>query len=438
MCIVHNMHEYHTQLLSDALVKIGTRTVQKRMASYLSKHGPQIAAELSDIVLSEISAFSESRNPDVLTQLAGHGPDHVTEIARLLSSGKVQDFAFVSTHAQLRAQQHFPLEATLHAYRCGHKIFANWLRKAMQQAMTDSQAQLEAISATADFALEYTDAVSTILVEAYLAQTRLNADVTIDKRAELMRILLQGYDESDGRVTDILREAGYLEGRRSYCLVVIRPVDPAEMLNAERARRMVESLDQILRGHSTHRLIDIQDNRVVAVVSDVHRLSGWTKPKQALHGRVSAPLLDLGNAVLAGVSKDVQATSLIPGAYREAQLALDMAEVSNRVVSIADLSVRDVMVQAAGLELRQALPDWSAAFVAADKQAGGVLVDTLRAYADANMNALKAAARLSIHPNTVYFRMQKITDHTGLDARSYHRLTELLLVADCAKYYGPR
>lgn len=427
------MNEHHTEALGKALKRIGPRAVQKRMASFMGKHGLQIAAELSDIVLSEISAFSESQNPEVLNQLSTHGPDHITEIVRLLSSGEVDDFAFVSTHARLRAQQHFPLEATLHAYRCGHKVFAGWLRKALHEVMTDSPAKLDALSATADFALEYTDSASTILVEAYLAQIRLDADVSIDKRAELMRILLQGYDESDGRVTTILREAGYLEGRRTYCLVTIRPVDPVEMLNADRARRIVEALDKLLREHSTSRLIDILDNRVVAVVSDMHRLSGWTKPKQLLHKRISAPLLELGNAVLAGVSRDVQATSQIPGAYREALMALDMARVSHRVICISDLSVRDVLVQAAGQELQGALPDWSPRFSEANRQAGGVLVDTLRAYADANMNVLKAAARLSIHPNTVYSRMQKIRELTGLDARHYHRLTELLLVADCVQ-----
>ena len=143
-------------------------------------------------------------------------------------------------------------------------------------------------------------------------------------------------------------------------------------------------------------------------------------------------MLDLGNAVLVGVSNDVQATSLIPGAHREALLALELARVSNRVVSIAELSILDVMVQSASQELRRVLPEWSKGFMRANEQAGGVFVETLRAYVDANMNALKAAARLSVPPNTIYFRMQKITDLTGLDPRSYHGLTELLLVTDCA------
>ena len=42
----------------------------------------------------------------------------------------------------------------------------------------------------------------------------------------------------------------------------------------------------------------------------------------------------------------------------------------------------------------------------------------------------KAAARLELHPNTVYARLNRIRELSGLDARSYHALTDLLTVAE--------
>ena len=70
--------------------------------------------------------------------------------------------------------------------------------------------------------------------------------------------------------------------------------------------------------------------------------------------------------------------------------------------------------------------------IAADENAGGALIATLRAYAQANMNVLKAAEALLVHPNTIYSRMQRIQDITQLDARSFHALGELLIIADCS------
>jgi sugar diacid utilization regulator len=38
---------------------------------------------------------------------------------------------------------------------------------------------------------------------------------------------------------------------------------------------------------------------------------------------------------------------------------------------------------------------------------------------------------LGVHPNTVYARLQRIFDISGLQARSYDALTDLLIVCNC-------
>ena len=52
------------------------------------------------------------------------------------------------------------------------------------------------------------------------------------------------------------------------------------------------------------------------------------------------------------------------------------------------------------------------------------------------MNVLKTAQSLQLHPNTIYARFQKIYDLTGLDAKAFHDLNELLIVADCKQGYS--
>jgi sugar diacid utilization regulator len=135
---------------------------------------------------------------------------------------------------------------------------------------------------------------------------------------------------------------------------------------------------------------------------------------------------------LIGVSNDVPSTSQIPNAHREALLALELADVTNRVVQFSEIPARRLLMHLAGEEFQRALPVWAGQFMLADDKTGGVLVATLRAYANANMNVLKTADDLSVHPNTIYARMQRILDMTDLDARSFHALTELLIVAECS------
>ena len=425
------MADYPANALKESLKRLRDSTFLPVAVKHLAKNASAINAELGKTVFAEIPAFSESRNPDILPELAQHGPDHTNEMVRLLRGGAVGDFEFVRAHARRRAEQRFPLEATLHAYRCGHKVFSHWVREAILAAGSSAKEAPQVVAAVADFTIEYTDAVSTVAASAYVAQTRLLADVAGDHRAELLNILLEGYDESDGRVAKILRDAGYLDSHQSFCTVLAQPVDPAEMQNPARARRLADSINRILQGSAARRLVDVRDNIVTAVFSDARRASGWTVPHIALARRIAAELSMLGNAVLIGVSNDVPSTSQIPNAHREAQLALELADVTNRVVQFSGIPARRLLMHLAGEEFQRALPGWAGKFFLADDKTGGVLVATLRAYANANMNVLKTADDLSVHPNTIYARMQRILDMTDLDARSYHALTELLIVADC-------
>ena len=425
------MLDYHTHTLNEVLIRLRESPLLPASVKYLESNSNAINAELNDAVLTAIPAFSQSRNPDVLPDLASHGPQHTDEIVRLLRGGEVGDFEFVREHVRRRADNRFPLEATLHAYRCGHKVFSHWVREATLKAAPPKADVQQMIAAVADFTIEYTDAISTIAASTYVAQTRLLADIAGDQRTELINILLDGYDESDGRVAKILKHAGYLDRRQSFCVALAQPVDASEMVNPLRARRAAESIDEILSGFGARRLIDIRLNRVVIVFSDTRRASDWTTPNVKLARRVTSELSMVGNAILIGVSNDVPSTSQIPNTHRQASLSLELATVTDRVVQFSDISARRLMLHLAGEEMQRVLPPWATEFFLLDAKLAGTLVATVRAYANANMNVLKAAESLPVHPNTIYSRFQKILDVTGLDARSYHTLTELLIVADC-------
>ncbi len=281
------------------------------------------ARALRQAVLTEVPAFSASGNPDILPSLAVHASEHMQEIRRLFDGGAIGDFAFVRTHAQRRAEQRFPLEAILHAYRCGHRILSHWLRDA---ALAAGPRRAEtAISAVADFAIEYTNTISTIMAAEYVAQTRLLAEAEGDRRTELLSILLSGYDESDARIARLIKRAGYLEQRHSYCVVVAQSVNPNEMELPERAQRIANAISTVVATTPVRLLVGIRNNVVTAILSDVRRQSGWTAPQTNLAERLQPLLLGLGPAVLVGTSSDHPSTSFLPRAFQEATMALDFA-----------------------------------------------------------------------------------------------------------------
>jgi PucR C-terminal helix-turn-helix domain/GGDEF-like domain len=420
------------QALRQVLALLAKTGVIPRAAAALDSSMQTVASTLRDAVLAEIPAFSESGNPEIIPGMDQHTGEHIQEIRRLFGGGELSDLEFVRTHAHRRAEQRFPLEATLHAYRCGHRILSHWLRDAA--IAIGSRSVEQAVSAVADFAIEYTNAISTIAASEYVSHTRILAEAEGDRRTELLHILLNGHDESDGRVARLLKQAGYLEQRQTYCVVVARSTNPSEMEHPARAQRIANSISIEVAARPIRMLVGIRNGLVTAVFSDTRRQSGWTAPHRGLGERICSTLLVLGPAVLVGVSTDHPSTSFLPRALHEATIALDFASVTKRVVKFSDLPIRDLLLHRGRDYVQSAPRSWIATFVNADVKAGGSLMQTLRAIADADMNVQKAARLLGKHPNTLYTRIERIKELTGLDGLRYHDLTELLLAADCGRF----
>ncbi len=390
---------------------------------------------LHNSVLVEVSAWSDSGNPDVVPELHEHLDGHLDEVQRLAGGAATGNWDFVRQFARKHAGQRFPLEALLLTYRAAHKVLAEWIRDAAL-ATADETAQVRRVVAAAtEFAIEYTDAVGTLATSAYVDETRRQAEAEGDRRTELLNLLLTGYDEADSRAAQLLRKSGYLEQRQSYCVVAAHSVNPAEMSSAPRAQRMADAIADVLADTPLRTLIGVRDNLVLAVVSGTRRLSGWTAPQSRLADRLMPQLRKVGPAALIGMSSDVPSTSYIPRALGEARIALEFSTVSERVVSYASISLPRLLVAHARDRVQSALPAWLDAFESADHRSRGKLGNTLRAYADADMNVLRAAKALGCHPNTIYSRAQKISDATGKNLLNYHDLTELLLAAECRREF---
>jgi hypothetical protein len=416
--------------LAQSLVRLADVGVVPCAAAALEQSVDEVGLALRKAIVDEIAEFSASANPEILPELARHSAEHVSEIVRLLRGEAVGNFAFVREHARRRAEQRFPIEATLHAYRCGHRVLSRWLREAAIAATASTNEPVAA--AVADFSIEYTNSISAICAAEYVAHVRSLAEAEGDLRSELLSILVSGYDESDGRVARLLKRAGYLEQRQTYCVVVVQSTDPLEMENPARTQRIVDAIVGSVTDKSIRVLVGRRNNVVMAVFSATRRMSGWTAPQALLAGRLHSALLVLGPAVLVGISTDHPSTSFIPRAVREALLALDFATVADRVVLHSQLPIRRLLLHRAADSVQTTLPAWAADLASADVKAGGDLVRTLRALADADMNVQRAARALDVHANTLYARLKRIREVTGLDGQRFHDLTELLLAADCA------
>jgi len=418
--------------LRAALANLGAQGVVPGVAGPLMARRAAFVGELIRAVNGEVTAYSESGDPEAVPELEAHLGDIVGSACELLAGGPVGTLDFVIDYARRRAARKFPLDAILHAYRAVHRHLSRWIRDAALETADETAQVRRVVAAVADFAVEYTGALGTVLTSEYVAHTRVLAEAEGDRRMRLMDTLLSGYDESDRIAAQLLRGAGYLEQRRSYCVAIARSVEPREMENPARAQRMADAIAEAFSSSPLRSLVAVRDHHVVAILSGTRRLSGWTAPQSLVADRVYPLLEKVGPAALIGLSNDVPSTSHIPRAATEARLALDFADVAHRVMPYSAIPFRQMLVTHARAAVQSALPAWLDAFTAADRKSRGALLATVEAYADANMNALAAAKALGIHPNTIYARIRRIRELTGRDPLDYHALTEMLLATECA------
>ena len=416
--------------LRDALSRLKAARVVPAVQAPLLAGADRSTAEFRAAVLSETPAFTDSGNPDVIPELERHLEEHVREVCRLLGGGLPGDLVFVREHAERRALQKFPLDALLQSYRILHRTLSNWIREAALEVADESAHLRRVVAAVTDFVIEYTGTAGTLLTSEYVHHARRLAGVEADRRSALLNALLDGYDEADQATATLLRRAGYLQQRQSYCVALARSVDPREMESAPRAQRMADAIAEALAPVSVRSIIGIRDNHVVAILSATRRTSGWTAPQSSVADRVYAALRRVGPAALIGLGNDAPSTSHIPKAANEARTALDLASVGNRVQRYSDISLRQMLITRARSAAPLSPPAWAEKLVTADRR--GALEATLRSYADCNMNAQKTALALGIHPNTVYSRMQRIEQLTGMNALEFHALSEILLALDWA------
>lgn len=117
----------------------------------------------------------------------------------------------------------------------------------------------------------------------------------------------------------------------------------------------------------------------------------------------------------------------VPAAYEEASHARMSLNGSPGLRMIEEMSTLDFLVHSQGEDGARLVKPAIRAFLAEDLESNGVFVATLKAYIAANLNAKEAALALMVHPNTVYYRLERIAERTGCDVRRVDELIDLLL-----------
>jgi sugar diacid utilization regulator len=327
----------------------------------------------------------------------------------------VAELDFIAALARDRAAAGFPLEAMLHAFRVGHRVLWDWLIDRVQEPSKG-----EIALALTPFMHEYLGVVTRRLTETYVEAVQTSDADAAKSRRDLFEALLRG--DAPER-TRALAEALGLQVDAQY-VVMVATFGPSERVSTnELLRRAAEILRRRLRDAGVDAFPIRREDELVLLVP-------WASDhRRTLHAAVEPAAESLaqmyGARLVAGAGMACDGLGAIRLGYQEARLALQRASATGRFVALADATLFDSLLGLGAPAVQRRLPTW-ARELAADGAEQNDLVHTLLAYLAADMSIEQAAHALTVHPNTVRYRLRRLSKRTGLDTGCFYDLVELV------------
>ena len=256
----------------------------------------------------------------------------------------------------------------------------------------------------------------TIAGMATAIATDLIADV-LTARRDLLEDLLETGAPQTAAGLEAARAAG-LEADSRFVLVAARALDGDGALS-----RAARTLAGAVRG-AEEPLAVTRHGEIVLV----RPCAPDEQPElRARLAEASEQAASEGIVLAIGVSTVHRGLDAVGAAYREASQTARRVAVEGGVLSLPELSAFDYLTVRHDETARRLVPARIARFVSEDRAHGGHLIETLLAYAEADMNAKVAAERLLIHVNTAHYRLGRIAEKTGCDLRRLADVIDLLI-----------
>ncbi|GIK29627.1 MAG: helix-turn-helix domain-containing protein [Chloroflexota bacterium] len=251
-----------------------------------------------------------------------------------------------------------------------------------------------------------------------LAKTRAIATAVEQTRGDWVQMWLSGTSADDDMLMARADQSGF-DPDSLYVTTAFRAV------SASGVPLPLDSLIGFVRDDLTRRQIEFAIGQYVDLIVLLYPLDSHqalTRARQQIEYlreqlHVRAP----GGVVAAGISRPVQGLRDLRAAYREAKDSLTIAQQLGDIdksTYYGDLKLYQLLlgVKDRSLQhLRRFYEEALAPLVEHNDRKQGDLIRTLNGFFDANGNLAKAASDLAVHRNTLVYRLDRISELTGLD-----------------------
>jgi DNA-binding PucR family transcriptional regulator len=392
-----------------------------RVAATVSRQAAAVSENVYEVILREIPELHDDKA--VLTLLASSVDSNVGTCLQIVQHqidlSAVHAPAAALEYARRLAQRGRPLTALLRSYRLGHTCFADWLLKELARQTNDARLVTAVTRGMSEIVAGYIDLTSEEIVAAYTRERENWLRNRSAARAARIRDLLSGQ-----RVNVSATEAtlGYRLWQYHVGLVCWAGDATAAVDNITRLEHAI--------GHVAEKLACSGDPAFLPRDES----SAWAWLPLGIHDTfdaagVAAASVD-GDVHFAfgGVAKDIAGFRLTHQQAIAAQaVALATGPPAPRSVAFAEVAPVAMMLGSA--DLLRAWVLGTLAGLATDDEHHARLRDTLLVFLQTGGSYKTTAERLTLHKNTVQYRIHKAEESLGRPVGENQHDVELALRA---------
>ena len=392
----------------------------RRVGEALAGRYAEIGEAIADRVFEEIPGYA-SAAPELAADLRAGATATVEVLARTQAEGgavRREDVGFVRELAARRVHQGVSLEVFLHAYRVA--LLTYW--DACAEEATRLGISREAGFALARSAIDAVDTITTQAAEAYLREENRVRTQSGRAARDLVERLIDGQPIDPGRrhpAAPGLDATGQL-------LTVVGRVEQTALAVGDALQLARDTLEENMSLGTVRPLATIRHGELVLI-------SGGSSPRAklaSLRAERQRTIDEHGIDVRYGVSVPSQGFASVQQAYREAALSLSYTSTGRPIVSLDELSALECALIGATATTKAMIGTKGNALRALPDDELAAAVETIRAFATADLNVARAAEQMHLHPNTVRYRLQQIATKTGHDPRTFTDLVDLLCILE--------
>ena len=381
----------------------------------------ELSDEAADRIFAEIPAYREF-DEHLRRDVRAHILSHLRASLATLESGRDvtrEDLLFIRPHAARRARR-VSVTDFVQAFYVGERVLWD---AALALAHDDDSRR--AALAFASHLPRYFEVATTHAAEVYLEAQEELAATGERIRRDLLEDLLAGRELEPGPRRDAAAAAGLRDGG-PFLLISATPCEPPS--DEELLRGGAIALARAAGG-PTFPLAVARRNEIVVVLPARDGLAPALVPRLE---EVQRRLADAGLPLAVAVSTPIAELAQIPDACREVLTLRNAFGSAPGVRSLSQMSAFEYLTLEPDATAHRLIAPAVHEFVNGDAADGGLLIATLRAYVECDLNARRAADRLHIHVNTAHYRLGRIAERTGCDLRRVSDLIELLIAARLA------